>query len=187
MSKRGFSEVKGTALARPFLQKYGSQRTCPGILTKLSRGHRHLKCFSRPCRAVRVRTRTHLQVLENSFRPGGLFFQHWWSLERFHSVALCPGPGAVCTGTHCAAVILETENPYNQIYSGDEIKYSVSALLCCSVLAVSIADIVADHVQTVLLILSSVVASYIAWQIPTSVSSLLFVGLLIPAISNGRV
>lgn len=92
-----------------------------------------------------------------------------------------------CPFAHSSTVILETANPYNQLYSGDGIKYSVAALACFAVVCVSISDIVNNAVQTVLLIVSSIVASYIAWQIPTSISSLLFVGLLVPAISNGRV
>ena len=84
-------------------------------------------------------------------------------------------------------MILQTSNPYNQIYSGDDIKYSVNALLCLGVLCVSIADIVGDLVQTVLLVVSSVVASYVAWQIPTSFSSLLFSASLVPAVANGLV
>lgn len=82
-------------------------------------------------------------------------------------------------------MILETANPYNQIYSGDDIKYSVAALVCLGVLAVGIADIVSNSVQTVLIIVSSIIASYVAWQIPTSISSLIFIGLLVPSISNG--
>jgi hypothetical protein len=57
--------------------------------------------------------------------------------------------------------------------------------VCLGVLLLGIADIVTDSVQTVLIIVSSIIASYVAWQIPTSVSPLIFVGLLVPSVSNG--
>ena len=71
-----------------------------------------------------------------------------------------------------------------RIYSGSEVRYTSPVALSLVVLLLGFSEVVPKNLDLAVTLVVAGLCSYLAWTIPTSLSSLVFVGLAAPSVTK---
>ena len=127
---------------------------------------------------------THFQVLQQPIVVGVHLLQYWLSWRRFPSVPLALPSGIALGPSDAHAAIMEATDPVVRIYSGSEVRYTSPVALSLVVLLLGFSEVVPKNLDLAVTFVVAGLCSYLAWTIPTSLSSLVFVGLAAPSVTK---
>lgn len=125
-----------------------------------------------------------LQILQHPIVIGVHLSQRCLSWRCFPSVSLALCSALCLDPSHAHAAILEATDPVVRIYSGSEVRYTSPLALSLVILLLGCTDFVPHQFSFGVTLAVAGLCGYLAWTIPTSLQTLVFVGLAVPSVTK---